>query len=200
LCGKEWLVERINKKSLSIYVSPIKNGGELYPWRGPKAKIDVSIVRKMRTIYESSSLYPYLDSKTNAAQDLTDARAYYLQNHLKESQFVHGEIDDTYFTWAGSKVNETIALIIELYLGKDWCFSNSISVFGVNESDIRETVLHNKPNPIALAALVKREDKITQKYDYLLSDDLLNLEYASTYLDVDAAWDVMNKTLGCSTL
>ena len=31
--------------------------------------------------------------------------------------------------------------------------------------------------------------KETKKYDFLLSDELLDIEYASMYLDVDAAWD-----------
>jgi hypothetical protein len=31
--------------------------------------------------------------------------------------------------------------------------------------------------------------KETKKYDYLLSDELLDIEYASMYLDVDNAWD-----------
>jgi hypothetical protein len=30
--------------------------------------------------------------------------------------------------------------------------------------------------------------KETKKYDYLLSDELLDIEYASMYLDVDSAW------------
>ena len=35
--------------------------------------------------------------------------------------------------------------------------------------------------------------KETKKYDYLLSDELLDIEYASMYLDVDAAWDVLKE-------
>ena len=31
--------------------------------------------------------------------------------------------------------------------------------------------------------------KETKKYDYLLSDELLDIEYVSMYLDVDNAWD-----------
>ena len=31
--------------------------------------------------------------------------------------------------------------------------------------------------------------KETKKYDYLLSDELLDIEYASMYLDVDNAWN-----------
>ena len=35
--------------------------------------------------------------------------------------------------------------------------------------------------------------KETKKYDYLLSDELLDIEYASMYLDVDNAWDRLNE-------
>ena len=35
--------------------------------------------------------------------------------------------------------------------------------------------------------------KETKKFDYLLSDELLDIEYASMYLDVDSAWDKLKE-------
>jgi hypothetical protein len=40
---------------------------------------------------------------------------------------------------------------------------------------------------------VPRSSKEKQKYDHVLSDELLNHEYASTYLDVQKAWKELQK-------
>ena len=40
---------------------------------------------------------------------------------------------------------------------------------------------------------MSREDKEEQNYQHILSDERLNHEYASTYLDVDKAWDKLQK-------
>jgi len=42
-----------------------------------------------------------------------------------------------------------------------------------------------------LASQIRHSLKITEKYDYLLSDDVLNLEYAKSKLDVDTAWNFL---------
>jgi hypothetical protein len=45
-----------------------------------------------------------------------------------------------------------------------------------------------KPTAEELAALVPRSSKEKQKFDKYLSDHLMNIEYASTCLNVDKAW------------
>ena len=52
---------------------------------------------------------------------------------------------------------------------------------------------HPKPEALQLAALIKRVDKVIQKYDGYLSDALLDLEYAASYIDVDGAWDMLTQ-------
>lgn len=42
-----------------------------------------------------------------------------------------------------------------------------------------------------LTSILPRQYKTIQKYDYLLSDELLNIEYANTYLDIDSARDII---------
>lgn len=41
-----------------------------------------------------------------------------------------------------------------------------------------------------------RDAKEMNKFDYLLSDELLGIQYASMYLDVDGAWEVLGEIKG----
>jgi hypothetical protein len=70
---------------------------------------------------------------------------------------------------------------------------NHIYLNGLLKEDIAEILKHPKPKTEELCPFVMRFVKETKKYDYLLSDELLNIEYASMYLDVDAAWDVLKE-------
>lgn len=95
-----------------------------------------------------------------------------------------------FLTWAGSKVNRTISLIAEYRLGKS-CPYGSFFVENITSQDIEKIKSADKPNGEELAKLKSRPVKITQKYDYLLSEDLLNQEYANSHLDIEMAWIVL---------
>ena len=65
---------------------------------------------------------------------------------------------------------------------------NYIYVGGIFFNDIARIMSQPKPTGEELAALVPRSSKEKQKFDKYLSDHLMNIEYANTYLDVDKAW------------
>ena len=45
-----------------------------------------------------------------------------------------------------------------------------------------------KPKAEILCQFLMREAKELKKFDYLLSSELLDIQYASMFLDVDGAW------------
>jgi hypothetical protein len=96
------------------------------------------------------------------------------------------------FTWAGAKVNRTIVLMCKLKFQKNLDY-NHLMIYGISPEYINRLLAHPKPEGDRLAALVPRSEKEKQKYDHFLSDDLLNHEYASTYLDVNKAWELLKK-------
>ena len=49
------------------------------------------------------------------------------------------------------------------------------------------------PSNEDLASFLDFELKLQHKYDYLLTDELLNMEYAKSCLDVNGAWKVLEK-------
>jgi hypothetical protein len=79
-------------------------------------------------------------------------------------------------------------LYLESFFGFNHIFINRLS-----KEDVLEILKYPKPKAEELCPFLMRFVKETKKYDYLLSDELLDIEYASMYLDVDAAWDVLKE-------
>ena len=187
LGGRRWIVDRVDEKSRNIYVTRIKTGGSV-AFSSEIPEVDELITRKMRDIYMSDEIYPYLDQVSETDSELIKAREYFIKNKLDMRFYVNNSL----FTWAGAKVNRTIALMYRLRLGKDLDY-NYLRLYGILPKDIVYILSQPKPSGEQLAALVPRTSKEKQKYDHFLSDDLLDHEYASTYLDVEKAWKELKK-------
>ena len=187
LAGKRWVVCRVDETTKNIYVSRIKSGGGI-SFSSEIPEVDELITLKMRDVYMSDEVYSYLDKASESHLELLKAREYFIKNELN-MKFYAGK---SLFTWAGAKINRTIALLCKLRVHKDVDY-NHLMIFGMSPKHISYILSQPKPSGEELAALVSREDKEKQKYDHFLSEDLLNHEYASTYLNVDKAWDELQK-------
>lgn len=190
LAGRRWIVEGIDKYGQTIYVSQIKSGGNAF-FGGKEAEIDRIIVEKMLDIYTSQDSYPYLDTRTEADKHLEQARLTFKNYNLARFSYMEYEDRDLLFTWGGWKINRTISLIAQLYFNKICGFS-ALYVENITLNDIKKIISRGKPSEELLAKLELRARKEFQKYDYLLSDELLDKEYARTYLDIDSSWDILN--------
>lgn len=188
--GRKWLVTEIDYRTSRAYVEP-SDYGEIPIFFNDYYEIDGIIVQKMKDIYMSDDIYPYLDIKSEAIKTLHNARSFFAHRHLEKCYSFFGE-DNILLTWAGSKINRTISLIANLYLESFFGF-NHIFINRLSKEDVLEILKYPKPKAEELCPFLMRFVKETKKYDYLLSDELLDIEYASMYLDVDAAWDVLKE-------
>ena len=186
LGGRKWLVTEIDYRTGRAYVEP-SDYGEIPFFFFFCYEIDGIIAQKMKDIYMSDEIYPYLDVKSEAIKTLHNARSFFAHKHLEKNFSFFGE-DNILLTWAGSKINRTISLIANLYLKKIIGF-NHIFINGLSKKHVLEILQKPKPKAEELCPFLMRCVKETKKYDFLLSDELLDIEYASMYLDVDAAWD-----------
>lgn len=187
LAGKRWNVERVDEKTKNIYVTRIKTGGAI-SFASDVPEIDEIITNKMRGIYLSDDIYPYLDVASDTHTELIKAREYFKEKEL-DIKCYEGQ---TLFTWAGAKVNRTVALMCKLLLEKNLDY-NHLMIHGISPKDISYILSQPKVSGDELAALVPRFEKEKQKYDHFLSDELLNHEFANTYLDVDKAWMLLKE-------
>ncbi|MBR4650982.1 MAG: DEAD/DEAH box helicase [Prevotella sp.] len=187
--GKRWLVEEIDYKNSKVLVSPSEDG-KIPIFRSEYSDIDSIIPQKMKEIYLSDEIYPYLDTKSEAIKCIQEARYYFRKNKF-DCTFGKYDQKELFITWAGSKVNRTISLLLKLFLDKS-VLHDYIFVYDTTKQDIQEILKHAKPKAEELCSYLMRFVKETKKYDFLLSEELLNIQYASMYLDVDKAWEVMH--------
>ena len=188
--GIRWEVKDIDYKANKAYVVPSDWGG-LPCFLNDGCEIDAIIAQKMKEIYLSTHIYSYLDNNTDAVASLQDARKCFQEHNLRETFYGYGD-DEIMLTWAGAKINRTISLISKLYLDKMVGY-NHIYVNRFKKDDLTELLRFPKPKAESLCPFLMRFSKEKRKYDYLLSDDLLDIQYASMYLDVDAAWEKLKE-------
>ena len=179
--GRKWLVTEIDYRTSRAYVEP-SDYGEIPIFFNDYYEIDGIIVQKMKDIYMSDDIYPYLDIKSEAIKTLHNARSFFAHRHLEKCYSFFGE-ENNLLTWAGSKINRTISLIANLYLESFFGF-NHIFINRLSKEDVLEILKYPKPKAEELCPFLMRFVKETKKYDYLLSDELLDIEYASMYLGV----------------
>ena len=161
----------------------------------------------MKDIYCSNENYKYLDA--NAKNELNIGREFFHKYNLENICFIklynansENKVDNlsqskdvsVFFTWAGGVINYTIKLIAEFYLEIN-VEINSLYISGISKNDVERIVEKGKPNAIELASQIEREYKFQQKYDYLLSDELLDISYSQTDIDVDGAWRVLEECI-----
>lgn len=189
LGGKRWMVVDCDVKSKRLIVNIVKTGGKV-SYFGGGTVLNRIVTEKMREILISKEIYPYLDKNTLAIQTLKDARAFYHAKNL-DKLTVNGYGDTITMTWAGDIINQTILLLAKLYLKKN--IQRTAIYVELLVKDMISILLHSRPQAAELAALLPREIKSTQKFDMLLPENLLNLEYGEASLDVEGAWNVMKR-------
>ena len=191
LSGKRWIVEDVDENTMKVYVSNMKTGGLAF-FYGDGAELDCMIAEKMYEIYQADTIYPYLDDNTKAKNHLNQSRLFFQQNGLSNTFFLQYGNITYFFTWAGTKTNRTIALLLQYCLNKE-CPYNGLYVLNITEEDINLLKQTKLPSATEIVSVLPRQCKMFQKYDYLLSDNLLDIEYSNTYLDINHAKNIITK-------
>jgi hypothetical protein len=98
------------------------------------------------------------------------------------------------FTWTGDKVNDTIRLLLAHAGQIAQTAGPSIRV----SASVQDTVvalerIGSEPPPDHLLLASQVKNKVSEKYDYLLDDGLLNAEFASRKLNIPAAHAVIRR-------
>ena len=192
LGARFWIVENIDIRSKVIYVSLANERGK-YLFSGCPCKISPLITRKIKEIYCCDDNYPYLDVKAQA--ELLVGRQCFHMNQLAHNHFLQLEEQSVLFTWAGGIVNHTIELIAACYLGISVDGDNPLYVCNIGKDDVAKILEMGKPDAAQLASVLEYQCKLQEKYDYLLSEELLNISYAQSNVDVDGAWCVLEGSL-----
>jgi ATP-dependent Lhr-like helicase len=189
--GRRWEVVNVDAEASVVTVKPSR-GGRPPMFDGGAAPVHDKVRRQMFEVYCATERPGFADAK--AQELLEEGRRYFRRSGLEHQQIVEAKSGCHVFPWVGDKTMNTLELLLGVR-------QISITNEGVSlnarcsEADLRhaarELLAAGLPAPEILAERVS--NKLIGKYDAFLSEDLLNEDYASARLDVDAARAVLQQ-------
>jgi ATP-dependent Lhr-like helicase len=193
--GRRWQVVSISQQELVIEVKP-GAGGTLPRFdSGAGAVIHTRVREEMRAVLAGQDLIPFLDAK--AAALLDEARQTYRDLGLAEIDIRQSGNETQLLLWQGDRVNDTVILMMHERGFQGMNEGVCINFFGTDTVAVRaalgELITAGEFDNARLAATV--QNKIREKWDSLLPDDVLAANYASQYLDMNAACAAVRSVL-----
>lgn len=176
--GRRWRIFTIEATRKEIVVTPAK-GGRPPTFGGGATPPADGVISEMRRVYEEIPLPGYLDK--NAAELVQEARSSYDRFGLRtHSHLPHGDMI-LLFPWVGPQAQQALLLALEDYELEPMPMGLAIGVPSRLEIQLRRALERlaaaPSPDPIELAYLISQ--KLRDKYDWCLGDDLLAVELAA---------------------
>ncbi len=181
--GRRWRVVGIDEQRKVIEVRP-SPGGRVPEFNGGRGDVHDRVRQEMRAVLMGEDMPSYL----GARELLGEARTQFSDYGLEYRNIVPNGSETVVFTWRGDRVNDTMSVWFK-HLGQIAQNSGAaVRVFAC-ESDtvaaLQRMASDPPPDPAVLADCVR--NKLSEKYDWLLDEPLMNAEYASRKLDVSGA-------------
>lgn len=182
--GRRWEVVSVSMEDLTIEVIPAA-GGTLPAFEGGQhAKVHDRVRATMRKILESSAAVPFLDA--TGQQLLREARENYRRLGLAEKVILQSGKETHLLTWLGDWVNDTLELVLRHQGLKASREGLGISVQDTTVDELT-TVLRRLSSGLPISAdelAAGVENKVQEKWDFLLPEALLSMNFASMQFDV----------------
>jgi len=184
--GRRWQVIDCIISEKIITVTPAR-GGKIPIFDGMGSKTHNRIREEMRLILTETAPVAFLDLEATA--QLMEARQTFLRLNLGNRDIIQAGGSVFVFTWKGDRANDTLALML---LQRGFRVSNEgtyLAIIGAKSEDILEAIreiAETCPPPAGtLGNLV--QNKFRQKWDWLLTDNLLTKSYEAAELDIPEA-------------
>ncbi|HGK7311138.1 TPA: DEAD/DEAH box helicase [Aeromonas hydrophila subsp. hydrophila] len=181
MAGQRWEVLQINEQERAIYVTPSKSGA-IPPYESAGTGVHDRVRQEMKTVLAGDFSVPFLD--VTGQEMLAEARETFNLAGLQQAQLI-GTEDVLALTWAGSKANNALVLLLD-HLGLS--ATNEGLVIRIDEP--RDDVLTalqaiaKAPLPSPEALLMDNMTLCREKWDWALPRALLCRSYASLHLDL----------------
>lgn len=188
LAGRRWRVVAVHLDAKVVEVVEGPQGkAPTFDARG-SLRVHDRVREKMEELYLGDLVPAYLDE--GAARLMSEGRTMFAQLRLHERDLVARGGETVVFPWRGDKVLDT--LVVALHQkgieaereGPALVVERGIDVVRRALDDL---VARAVPNPLDLAATVVQKEE--EKWDHVLSDQLLDQAYAARALDVAGAWN-----------
>lgn len=193
--GKRWRVLAVDQHEKRVDVTPGPGGNP--PMFDPNmgGMVHDEIRKRMRMIYEGAGVPSYIDS---VARDLLDeARRSYTQLGVARTRIVKDGKDTLLLACRGDRIMNTLAVVL-IGCGIPASLAGpALTAHERGPEDVTRALEEIRGDQSLsagrLAAIVG--NKRVEKYDWALSDELLDLEYASSSLDVAGALSAIDELL-----
>ncbi|MBD1866621.1 DEAD/DEAH box helicase [Cyanobacteria bacterium FACHB-471] len=190
--GHRWRVLAVDQERRIVDVERAA-AGRVPSFSGNRGWIHDRIREEMYRLYVSKEVPIFLDA---IAHDLlSEARTNFNRFHLANTPLLSNGQQTLLFCWKGDLVMNTILVQLQskgLRVGRD---AIALTIEETTPAKVLKELraIAAKPpvNPVALAATVR--NKISEKYDPFLSEELLCQNYASSYLDTRGAWATISE-------
>ena len=191
--GKRWKVLAVAEKRVDVIPGLDGKPPLFNPHTG--GLVHDEIRKRMRVVYEGENIPAYVNP---AARDLlTEARETYVRLGLAQTPIIKDGDDTLVFACRDDRIMNTLAVMLAGY---------GISTSGVGpvllvqqkmpEDVVRALEAIRADNEMSAPKLARTVgNKMVEKYDWVLTDELLNLEYASSSLDVTGARSALDELL-----
>ncbi len=190
--GRRWKVLAVDGERKVVDVARAA-AGRVPRFSGGGGLIHDKIRQEMYRIYCSEDVPVFLDR--TAVDLLGEGRENFLRLGLNQRYLVKDGNQTLLFCWMGSQVVNTLCLLLRaqgLEVGADGV---AISVQNISPEELTkhlEALVETGPvDAVNLAEVV--EDKVSEKHDHILSEELLCWNYASSFLATQSAWETMQR-------
>ncbi|MDB4873359.1 MAG: hypothetical protein JWL97_4363, partial [Gemmatimonadales bacterium] len=189
--GRRWKIRTVDTTAKVIELTSSTGGRPPGFSGGTGFSVHDRIRTEMRLVYESTDIPIYLDA--TAQRLLAEARDTYRRLGLAKNPIVGWGNDTLLFPFRGDTVMSALGLALHQRGIRHEQDGLALCLEHTNPEQLTDllTELAAAPPPDSneLAALVP--DKIIDKYDEMLGEQLLTLAYAKRKLDVAGAWETL---------
>lgn len=190
--GKRWQIATVDRQRRAVDVIQAAAGRVPY-FSGEPGLIHDRVRQEMLQLYTSTEIPAFLDA--TARDLLREARDNFLSYGLADSPFLSCGDQLLLFPWMGSLVMNTLFVQLRA-LGLEVEYrAIALTVSGVPLKELLRHLkkLANPPEAAMLAMTVP--NKINEKHDLFLTEELLCKNYAASHLDVPGAWKTIERLI-----
>lgn len=195
--GRRWRVLSVDEARRLVQVEA-SEAGRAPQFAGLGGAVHGAVRQEMQTVLSDSEIAQYLDA--GARDLLAEARSEYRRLGLDHQGVIEHGDDVVLFPWAGDAAMDTLVLRLRgegFGVGRD---AIALSVENADrrsvESALRSLLAEGCPQGLAQRLARLAENRIREKYDSVLDDELMALEHANRALDMEASHDAIRRLLG----
>ena len=185
--GQRWRVLSVDVERRIVDLEP-SPAGRAPRFTGGGAEVHERIRQEMKAVYESTDDFPFLDATARLL--LQEGRDAYLTYDLRRNAIVEYDGNAALFCWAGDRALDTLLIQLrerDLPVERDGI---ALIVNGMSARELglllRGLAAEGPADAVKLAGTVA--NKLIEKHHVFLNEELLSVDYASSRLDPDGAW------------